>query len=102
MTSNTSLHSHISKYHFELYVIEADRNKWQIFIDAAINAFKMGYTFKTLIHALGQPGVTSQTSPFHLIQDPETMFLSVRYHKFHRLSKILYQNFHTKQCMNTS
>lgn len=44
-------------------MIEADRNKWQIFVDAATNAFKMGYTFKTLIHALGQPGVTSQNLP---------------------------------------
>lgn len=44
-------------------MIEADRNKWQIFVDAAINAFKMGYTFKTLIHALRQPGVTSQNLP---------------------------------------
>lgn len=44
-------------------MIEADRNKWQIFVDAVINAFKMGYTFKTLIHALKQPGITGRNLP---------------------------------------
>lgn len=62
-TSNWSLRAHVEKYHLDLYLSEAEKNGWTIYLENVKEAFKAGYTYPALRQALSLPDVTIRTLP---------------------------------------
>jgi hypothetical protein len=62
-TSNWSLRAHIEKFHLDLYLDEAERNGWSVYLENVRKAFEVGYTFPTIRQALSRPNVTIRTLP---------------------------------------
>lgn len=62
-TSNTSKRSHIEKYHLDIYLEEAEKNGWAIWLEAVRTAFDSGYNFQTLRQALAAPNASIRSLP---------------------------------------
>ncbi|KIK12522.1 hypothetical protein PISMIDRAFT_120753 [Pisolithus microcarpus 441] len=62
-TSNWSLHAHVKRYHLDLYLAEAQKNTWSIYLENVKEAFKAGYNHSTLRQALSMPNVMIRTLP---------------------------------------
>lgn len=62
-TSNTSKCVHIKRYHLEVYLEEAEKNSWMIWLETVKVAFKAGYSFQTLHQALATPNMSIQSLP---------------------------------------
>ena len=62
-TVNANLCNHILSNHLNIYLDEAEKNGWQIFLKYVQDAFTNGYTFSTIREALCQPGVTIHPLP---------------------------------------
>ena len=63
MMSNMPKHAHIKKYHLDIYLEEAEKNSWTIWLDFVKAAFAAGYTFQTLRQALATPGTSIHSLP---------------------------------------
>ena len=63
MMSNMPKCAHIKKYHLNIYLEEAKKNSWMIWLDSVKAAFAAGYTFQTLCQALAAPGVSIRSLP---------------------------------------
>ena len=63
MTSNTPKRAHIEKYHLDIYLEEAKKNSWTIWLDSVKVAFAAGYTFQTLRQALAASGTSIRSLP---------------------------------------
>lgn len=62
-TSNWSLRGHVEKFHLDLYLEEAERNGWSIYLENVKEAFRVGYTYLTLRQALCRPNTTIRKLP---------------------------------------
>ena len=63
MTLNTPKRAHIKKYHLDIYLEEAKKNSWTIWLDSVKVAFTARYTFQTLHQALAAPGMSIHSLP---------------------------------------
>ena len=63
MMSNMPKCAHIKKYHLDIYLEEAKKNFWMIWLDSVKVAFTAGYTFQTLHQALATPGMSIRSLP---------------------------------------
>ena len=63
ITLNTPKCAHIEKYHLNIYLEEAKKNSWMIWLDSVKAAFTAGYTFQTLRQALATSGMSIHSLP---------------------------------------
>jgi hypothetical protein len=62
-TSNTSKRAHIKKFHLDIYLEEAKKNNWFIWLETVKMAFDTGYSFQTLRQALSAPNASIRSLP---------------------------------------
>ena len=63
MTLNMPKRAHIKKYHLNIYLEEAEKNSWMIWLDSVKAAFAAGYTFQTLCQPLATSGASIRSLP---------------------------------------
>lgn len=62
-TSNTSKRAHIEKFHLDIYLEEAEKNNWLIWLETVKTAFDAGYSFQSLRQALSAPNASIRSLP---------------------------------------
>ena len=62
-TSNMPKSGHIKKFHLNLYLEEAEKNGWTIWLENVKKTFNAGYSFQTLREALAALSATLQSLP---------------------------------------